>query len=196
MRVKLFTFRYSATLGGFDDRPLSHFIRDKEVLAFREYFFCVNDVPHLVCILTWQDAAILVADEEGAVERQGAPDPSRQPIVPPASGDRRPCKRKSAPDPTEGLDERQRTLFNTLREWRAEQAREDGVPPYLVFTNRHLVELVTALPDSLTALSNLHGVGAGKVKRYGEKVLRMLGTTTPDDAEAGVRRGEAVEVTT
>ena len=39
MRVKLFTFRYSATLGGFDDRPLTHFVRDKEVLSFREHFF-------------------------------------------------------------------------------------------------------------------------------------------------------------
>ena len=37
MRVKLMTFRYSATLGGFDDTPLVEFIRDKEVLSFREH---------------------------------------------------------------------------------------------------------------------------------------------------------------
>ena len=37
MRVKLFTLRYSATLGGFDETPLAEFARDKEVLAFREH---------------------------------------------------------------------------------------------------------------------------------------------------------------
>ena len=36
MRVRLMTFRYSATLGGFDDGPLEEFIRDKEAsLALR-----------------------------------------------------------------------------------------------------------------------------------------------------------------
>ena len=35
MRVKLFTFRYSATLGGFDDSVLQDFVRDKEVVAVR-----------------------------------------------------------------------------------------------------------------------------------------------------------------
>jgi hypothetical protein len=58
MRVQLFTFRYSATLGGFDDRPLAHFIRDKEVLSFREHFFCVNEVPHILCVVTWQDCLV------------------------------------------------------------------------------------------------------------------------------------------
>jgi hypothetical protein len=58
MRVQLFTFRYSATLGGFDDRPLAHFIRDKEVLSFREHFFCGNEVPHILCVVTWQDCLV------------------------------------------------------------------------------------------------------------------------------------------
>ena len=39
MRVRIFTFRYSSTLGGFDDTPLTDFTRDKETLQFREHFF-------------------------------------------------------------------------------------------------------------------------------------------------------------
>lgn len=179
MRVQLFTFRYSATLGGFDDRPLTHFTRDKELLSLREHFFSVNDVPHLLCVVTWQDAVVTNPGVSSAQGQPPAPDRSRQPIPAPASDKPRQSKRSAAPDPTEGLDERQRVLFNTLRGWRAEQAREDGVPPYLIFTNKHLVELVTTLPDSLTALGNLHGVGPGKVKRHGEQVLKMLGTLPP-----------------
>ena len=68
MRVRLFTFRYSATLGGFDDTALREFIRDKEVLSFREHFFAVNEVPHLACVLIWQDA-IVSAEQAVAVAR-------------------------------------------------------------------------------------------------------------------------------
>ena len=47
MRVKLFTFRYSPTLGGFDDTPLQDFVRDKDVLGFREHFFRSRLQPQL-----------------------------------------------------------------------------------------------------------------------------------------------------
>ena len=52
MRVKLFTLRYSATLGGFDETPVAEFTRDKELLGFREHFFVVNEIPHLACVLS------------------------------------------------------------------------------------------------------------------------------------------------
>ena len=185
MRVKLFTLRYSATLGGFDETPLAEFFRDREALAFREHFFSVNEVPHLVCIVCWQDAVVREEDLAVAKElrRSAPPDPSRLPIPSPdlrsrESGRR---KRRSAPDPTEGLDERERVLFNTLREWRAAKAKEEGVPPYLVFTNKHFVEMVTKRPDSPTALAHLHGVGPGKVKRYAEEVLKLLAEAPPGE---------------
>lgn len=40
--------------------------RDKEVVAFREHFFSVNDVPHLVCVMVWQDALVSQEDVESA----------------------------------------------------------------------------------------------------------------------------------
>ena len=58
VRVKLFTLRYSSTPGGFDDSPIREFQRDKEILAVREYFFAVNEVPHLTCSLTYQEAIV------------------------------------------------------------------------------------------------------------------------------------------
>jgi len=81
MRIKLFTFRYSASLGGFDDTPLTQFVRDKEVLAFREHFFTVNEVPHLACVVTWQEAVVREEDLELAreVREHSRTDPSRDP---------------------------------------------------------------------------------------------------------------------
>ncbi len=83
MRIKLFTFRYSSSLGGFDERALSHFIGDKEVLSFREHFFCVNDVPHLVCVVTWQEPVVNEEDLGHAreLQRDRAPEPARQPLL-------------------------------------------------------------------------------------------------------------------
>lgn len=161
MRIRLFTFRYSATLGGFDDEPLREFIRDKEAIAFREHFFVVNEVPHLACVLVWQDAVVAPADLEAAREYpKHSTTPRRR------DGERT--------DPTDGLDERERALFNTLRELRSAKARAEGVPPYVVFTNRELVAVVRRAPDSPTALGTIDGIGAGKVERYGRELLALL----------------------
>lgn len=175
MRVKLFTFRYSATLGGFDDTCLQDFVRDKEVVAFREHFYAVNEVPHVTCVLTYQDAVVPAEARQAASEiprRDAISQRSRFP----RNGDR--------PDPTAGLSEPERTLFNTLREWRSRKAHEEGVPPYLIFSNRELLEIVRVRPESPTALGNLHGIGRGKVQRYGAEVLPLVRPSEPATSEA------------
>lgn len=184
MRVKLFTLRYSASLGGFDETPLAEFIRDKEILAFREHFFTVNQVPHFACVLTWEDAVVREEDLATArdLRKRTPPDRSREPIRCADAALR--TRRHKAPDPTEGLDERERALFNSLREWRSAKAHEEGVPPYLIFTNKHFVEMVTRRPDSPTALTHLHGIGPGKVKRYAQEVLQILGTVPTQEGQS------------
>jgi len=162
MRVKLFTLRYSATLGGFDERPLLEFIRDREILSCREHFFAVNDVPHLTCLLTWQAAVVVPGELSDAVEGEARPDALRA------------RRRTAKADPTAALDESQRLTFSSLREWRRDTAREEGVPPYVVFTNRELVAIVVERPESATALGLIAGIGPGKVERYGEQVLALL----------------------
>jgi superfamily II DNA helicase RecQ len=168
MRVKLFTFRYSATLGGFDDGVLQDFVRDKEVVAFREHFYAVNEVPHVTCVLTYQDAVVPAAVLQLAHE---IPPRERPPGRPDRyqrkwSGERR--------DVTADLSEPERVLFNTLREWRAKKAHDEGVSAFLVFTNRQLLEIVRKRPESPNALGQLEGIGPGKVKRYGAEVLALL----------------------
>ncbi|MBI4602809.1 MAG: HRDC domain-containing protein [Planctomycetes bacterium] len=163
MRVKLFTFRYSATIGGFDDSPLAEFTRDKEVLQFREHFFVLNDVPHLACVLTYQEAVVDAATLSQA--REIASRPAR--FEGPGRGHR--------PGPAPALDERARAIWASLRAWRAATAREEGVPAYVVFTDREMTEIVVRRPDSLTALGHVPGVGPQKVKRYGSRILEILG---------------------
>ena len=171
MRVKILTFRYSTSLGGFDDTPLTELLRERELVAFREHFFHIGGVPHLTCVLELQDALLPRDAAQAALE---------VPRVRASGGAARSCERGerhgrgSAPDPCEGLNEEERALFNHIREWRAERARREGVPPYVILTNKQLVAILRKRPDSLTALGHVEGVGPGKLEHYGAALLELL----------------------
>lgn len=138
MRIRLMTFRYSATLGGFDSEPLRDFLRDKEVIAFREHFFCVNDVPHLTCIVTYQtaivpQAALDAARENAAAESMARSEPRYESRNATWAG--RAGRRDGRPDPRAGLDERERALYDSLAQWRGARAR--GGCPALSALHQH-----------------------------------------------------------
>ncbi|WP_395105209.1 DNA helicase RecQ [Actinomadura sp. SCN-SB] len=65
-------------------------------------------------------------------------------------------------------------IFERLRAWRTATAREQGVPPYVVFHDATLREIATAVPSSLTELSTVNGVGENKLAKYGEQILETL----------------------
>ena len=72
------------------------------------------------------------------------------------------------------LDENALALFERLRAWRAAQAKEQGVPAYVVFGDATLKALATTRPGSLSALGAVSGIGAAKLERYGDAVLALL----------------------
>jgi len=72
------------------------------------------------------------------------------------------------------LGEGDQALFEALRSWRLAQAREQGVPPYVVFHDRTLIEIAGGRPASLAELGRVAGVGQAKLDRYGEAVLAVL----------------------
>ncbi|MFI8259394.1 MULTISPECIES: ATP-dependent DNA helicase UvrD2 [unclassified Streptomyces] len=73
-------------------------------------------------------------------------------------------------------------LYERLREWRAGQAKEQGLPAYCVFTDRTLVAIAEAQPSEAGELSMISGVGGRKLDRYGADVLAIC---------AGQERGGA-----
>ncbi|MFF5468915.1 DNA helicase RecQ [Streptomyces achromogenes] len=78
--------------------------------------------------------------------------------------------------------------FEALRAWRAEQAREQGVPAYVIFHDATLREIVTRWPGSVRELGTVNGVGEKKLVTYGEGVLQVLasldGAAPPAPADA------------
>jgi ATP-dependent DNA helicase RecQ len=67
-------------------------------------------------------------------------------------------------------------IFERLKVWRLEQAREQSVPPYVVFHDATLAAIAAAKPATLDELSTIAGIGAKKLERYGPALLRLLAT--------------------
>ncbi|MFF3333328.1 DNA helicase RecQ [Streptomyces sp. NPDC002888] len=81
--------------------------------------------------------------------------------------------------------------FEALRAWRAEQAREQGVPAYVIFHDATLREIATVWPASVRELGGISGVGEKKLATYGEGVLAVLASLggpsgpAPEAADTG-----------
>ena len=67
-----------------------------------------------------------------------------------------------------------RELFEALRERRLELAREQDVPPYVIFNDSTLHAIVEHLPETPRAFRRLHGVGDVKLERYGDTFLEVV----------------------
>ncbi|MFE9604716.1 DNA helicase RecQ [Streptomyces hokutonensis] len=72
------------------------------------------------------------------------------------------------------LPESLQPAFEALRAWRAEQAREQGVPAYVIFHDATLREIATVWPTSVGQLGEISGVGEKKLATYGEGVIGVL----------------------
>ena len=92
---------------------------------------------------------------------------------------RRPAKRKAtatrgATAAVSKLAPVDEALFQLLRQWRADTAREQGVPAYVILHDKTLRELAEARPVSHGLLAGITGMGSAKIAHYGEELLRLI----------------------
>ncbi|HQG71029.1 MAG TPA: DNA helicase RecQ [Rhodoglobus sp.] len=110
-----------------------------------------------ILVLTEASATVLSGSRKVMLRRE-APRPSKA------------AKRAIAADlPGEALP-----LFERLRSWRAEQAREQGVPAYIVFGDATLRGIAVTRPATLAELGGISGVGEKKLEQYGESLLEVV----------------------
>ena len=72
------------------------------------------------------------------------------------------------------LDDDTQPLFDALRDLRLELAREQGIPPYIIFHDSTLIALAQNRPKTVKDLGYIPGVGAVKLERYGEAFLNII----------------------
>ena len=113
MKLRIFTFRFTAASAGFDDTPLREFLADKEVVEYSEHFFEHERTPYLTVVAAYR---YLAPDEKRAFRRRESPE--------------------------QDLAPEERVLFDALRAWRAARAQAEGIPPYMIASNRQLVRIV------------------------------------------------------
>ena len=65
-------------------------------------------------------------------------------------------------------------LWLALKAKRMELAREQGVPPYVIFHDSTLLEILNQRPGTLAELGRISGVGQAKLTRYGDEFLRVV----------------------
>ena len=79
-------------------------------------------------------------------------------------------------------------LMKMLKELRKKVAKENGVPPFVVFQDPSLEDMTLKYPTNLQEMSNVHGVGEGKAKKFGKEFVELIARyvedndiTRPDD---------------
>src|SRR5690606_28153642 len=81
--------------------------------------------------------------------------------------------RRPAPAGVE-LDADSQERFEALRVWRADVAREHGVPAYVIFHDATVREVAGRDPRTVAGLRHVHGVGVRKLEAYGEALLECV----------------------
>ncbi len=154
MKLKVLTLGFDASTGRFDESQLEAFMEDpdrpREVLDVSEHFFVHDRHPTWALLISYRDV--------------------------PRPGDGKARERRK--DYRADLDEPSKVLFDELRSWRATACKREGLPPYLICTNRQVADIARSRPSSLAKLQEINGLGEAKVSRWGEEILALVGSTT------------------
>ncbi|MFE9704695.1 DNA helicase RecQ [Streptomyces sp. NPDC005930] len=118
-------------------------------------------------VLTETSGEVLRQEREVPLRKE----PKKPAAARPAGGGRGERKGKAA---AAELPVELAPAFEALRAWRAEQAREQGVPAYVIFHDATLREIATVWPTSVGQLGGISGVGEKKLATYGEGVIAVL----------------------
>lgn len=80
---------------------------------------------------------------------------------------------RTSPEAVQPAEEDQ-PLFQALRTLRMQTARQQGVPPYVIFHDSTLHEMARRRPITTDSMAEINGVGERKLSRYGESFLDLI----------------------
>lgn len=132
-------------------------------LLLNDYLAITDDEYSIVKLTETSNA---VGEQEEALVMKMAKEQEREPKV-----SKKKKKRNSA-----GiiLSEVEEAVFEKLRGLRRKIANEEGVPPYMVFSDKTLTLMSRMLPKTKQEMLTISGVGEFKFEKYGERFLEVL----------------------
>ena len=161
VKLKVFTLRLEPGGQAFDDSSLVEFLADREALSVHEHFFVQERIPTWALLVSYRDL--------------------------PSEGPGRTRQRQR--DWWAELAEDERPAFEALRRWRSERAKREGKPPYLLLTNQQMFAIARSRPATLSSLTEIKGIGAGKAGGFGEEILALLTQVGAGGGEGGEDAG-------
>lgn len=84
---------------------------------------------------------------------------------------------------SEILTSRGLTLFDLLRQVRSDIAKEEGMPPYIIFSDKTLTDMCIRLPFNREEMLTVSGVGENKYQKYGQQFLEVIQAFTEGKKE-------------
>ncbi len=85
---------------------------------------------------------------------------------------------------TDSLTKAGYDLFEILRQLRLTVAREEGMPPYIVFSDKTLIDMSAKAPRTKEAMLNVSGVGEAKYEKYGSRFIEAITAYMEENPEA------------
>lgn len=86
----------------------------------------------------------------------------------------RPAKSKKQTQGMESLTSAGMKLLHMLKELRREIAREENMPPYIIFSDKTLIDMSVKVPVNQQEMLNVSGVGENKYAKYGKRFIRKI----------------------
>ncbi|WP_244847393.1 DNA helicase RecQ [Caballeronia sp. SL2Y3] len=155
---KLSTFGVGASLSEPEWRAVF-----RQLVAFG--FLAVDHDGFGALVLTDASKPVLKGEERVTLRKYVKPVRNRQ-----SSG-----RTGERADPTAGMSPREKARWDRLRTWRAETAKTDGVPAYVIFHDATLAEIARSDPDTIEDLRHIPGIGVRKLERFGDELLDVVG---------------------
>lgn len=144
--------------------------RLRQILNFlqvKEYLVVTSD-EYAIVKLGKNAAALLNSDDEKVTMKL----PKEQERV--KTGKTSGAKKTKMTAGSENFTEEETTLFDLLKELRREIAKEEKVPPYIVFSDKTLVHMCLVKPKNKGEMLKVSGVGEFKFEKYGERFLDKI----------------------
>ena len=134
-------------------------------LQVREYLYVTADTYSIVRLLP---KAAELLDEDGTMLMKMAKEEKR---IPKAAKEKTKTKTSAA---AKELSNEEAAVFEKLRALRMELAKEHKVPPYIIFSDKTLIQMAVERPSNKEEMLAVSGVGESKFEKYGEQFLACL----------------------
>ncbi len=85
---------------------------------------------------------------------------------------------------TDSLTKAGYELFEILRRLRLTIAREEGLPPYIIFSDKTLIDMSIKAPTDKETILNVSGVGGAKYEKYGDRFIKAVTAFKEENPDA------------